>query len=298
MHKCIVSILVAALCFAPTAPADEPKPATSMLGTDAGQVRDDNGLKMKFVWCPPGLFSVYHERPVILELKPDRPVVKWEQVPIRVFLSHGYWLGKFEVRQSEWIEVMRTTPWKSNERAKTGDDFPANCVSWDDAIEFGAELTKRERDSGRLPMDWEYTLPTEAQWERACRAGTETAYCFGEEPTQLGEYAWFEKNAGEKGMQYARPVGQKRANPWGLHDMHGNVWELCRDSWQEKVPGGKDPFIGQGSLRVFRGGCSASPAAACVSAARLPTPPAETDRDPGFRVALTPVRPAVDSSAK
>jgi formylglycine-generating enzyme required for sulfatase activity len=101
-----------------------------------------------------------------------------------------------------------------------------------------------------LPNGWEYRLPTEAQWEYACRAGTTTTYCFGDDPKQLGDYAWYKDNAEAR----THAVGQKKANAWGLHDMHGNVWEWCRDAYQGKLPGGEDPEVRAGSYRVFRGG--------------------------------------------
>src|SRR5437762_9291015 len=104
-------------------------------------------------------------------------------------------------------------------------------MSWNrptKSVEFCRKFTQDERDAGRLPETWEYTLPTEAQWERACRAGSESRYCFGDDPAKLGDYAWIRGNASEAGERYAHRVGRKKPNNWGLHDMHGNVWEWCR----------------------------------------------------------------------
>jgi formylglycine-generating enzyme required for sulfatase activity len=151
--------------------------------------------------------------------------------PVKVFVTTGYWLGKYEVTQAEWKQLMRTEPWKGKNPTKDGDDSPATYVSWDDAMAFCRKLTEQERQSGRLPSDWEYNLPTEAQWERACRARAQTKFSFGDDASKLGEYAWFNGNAGNAGEQYAHRVGQKKPNPWGLCDMHGNVWEWCRDDY-------------------------------------------------------------------
>src|SRR5204862_5401056 len=132
-------------------PAKAEKPATdSMLGKQAGDARNDNGLKMKLVWCPPGVFPMGQE-----------PVVK----PVKVVLTRGYWLGKYEVTQPEWRSVMETQPWQGMRNVKEGDDFPATSMLWDEAMEFCRKLTDRERQLGRLPKEWEYTLPTDAQWE-------------------------------------------------------------------------------------------------------------------------------------
>ena len=99
-------------------------------------------------------------------------------------------MGKYEVTQEEWDRVMGTTPWKGSQLVKEDARFPATFVSWEDATEFAAKLTTQERQAGRLPAGWRYTLPTEAQWECACRAGTQTAYGFGSDAARLSDYAW------------------------------------------------------------------------------------------------------------
>jgi len=130
-------------------------------------------------------------------------------------------------------------------------------------------------------------LPTEAQWEYACRAGTATRFSFGDDESALADYGWFGGNVG--GEQYAHGVGQKRANPWGLYDMHGNVGEWCRDWYEATLSGGNDPerSVG-GSSRVLRGGGWVGPARHCRSAIRGKRPPANRDPYLGFRVALNP----------
>ena len=163
-----------------------------------------------------------------------------EKDRVKVFLTQGYWLGRYEVTQSEWKEVMQTEPWKGKDSMKEGADYPATFVSWNDATDFCGKFTEQERDAGRLANGWEYTLPTERQWERACRAQTETKYSFGNDESKLGDYAWFDDNTGNDGEDYAHQVGQKKPNPWGLCDMHGNVWEWCHDVYAKLRSGPLD----------------------------------------------------------
>jgi formylglycine-generating enzyme required for sulfatase activity len=156
-------------------------------------------------------------------------------------------------------------------------------------------LTEQERLAGRLPSEWEYTLPTEAQWERACRARTETKFNFGDDESKLGDYAWFRDNAFKAGEPYAHRVGQKTANPWGLCDMHGNVWEWCRDIYTEKLPGGRDPEVKRAgktgrSNQVIRGASWGDGAGYCRSAFRLRDSPGDRNGILGFRVALSAVQ--------
>ena len=140
-----------------------------------------------------------------------------------VTLTKPFLLGVHEVTQGQWQAVMGTTPWKGKQYVKEGDDYPATYVSWNDAVEFCRKLSEKE--------GLEYRLPTEAEWEYACRAGTTTAYSFGDDASELGEYAWYRENAWDAGQKYAHTVGQKKPNPWGLYDMHGNVWEWCEDRY-------------------------------------------------------------------
>jgi formylglycine-generating enzyme required for sulfatase activity len=134
-------------------------------------------------------------------------------------------------------------------------------------------------------------LPTEAEWEYACRARARTAYCFGDDQSKLGDYAWFHDNASNAGRQNAQQVGQKTANPWGLCDMHGNVNELCRDRYTEKLPGGVDPEAKEGTDRVYRGGSWGDDASRCRSASRYyRVPPDRGFFFLGFRPVLSAVR--------
>jgi formylglycine-generating enzyme required for sulfatase activity len=270
-----------------------PNPGASdkFIGKEAGQVRDDNGLKMKLVWCPPGKFTMGSP-----PSEKDRKINNNDEDKVIVTLTNGFWLGKYEVTQSEWKQVVQTEPWKGIRFTKEGEDFPATCVSWDDATDFCRKLTEQERQAGRLPEGWEYTLPTEVQWERACRARTETRFSFGDDESKLGEHGWFRDNAWDADEKYAHRVGEKKSNPWGLFDMHGNVWEWCRDAYAEKLPGGRDPEVKadektKGSLRVYRGGSWLFVAAGCRSGSRYWSPPVNRYYFVGFRPALSCVQP-------
>lgn len=288
----LFAFIMAAVCFlSPTESKadkqDKAKKATAdpMVGKEAGQVRDDNGLKMKLVWCPAGKFTMGSPK--------SEAGRQNDEEQVEVTLTKGYWLGKYEVTQAEWKQMMATEPWKDKDATKEGKDFPVTWVKWDDAMEFCRMLTEREHKAGGLPEGWEYRLPTEAQWERACRAGTQTKFSFGDDPPELGEYAWFVDNTAGAGERYAHQVGRKKRSPWGLHDMHGNVWEWCRDYYSEKLPGGHDPEVSVKALdRVLRGGCWRNEAADCRMAVRFWYSPVTRLDIIGFRVALSSVQPA------
>ena len=155
-------------------------------------------------------------------------------------------------------------------------------MTWDDATDFCKKLTAIEREAGTLKANEEYRLPTEAEWEYACRAGTTTAFSFGDDESKLGEYAWFKDSA----LNYAPKVGLKKPNPWGLHDMHGNVFEWCSDCADSTLHGGTDP-VGPngGSYRVIRGGSWRFIPGDCRSAYRNGSDPSYRGSSLGFRVA-------------
>jgi len=148
-----------------------------------------------------------------------------------------------EVTQSVWTKIMGTTPWTNQLYLKEDANCPAAYISWNDCASFCAITGLR--------------LPTEAEWEYACRAGSSTIYCFGDSAAELGDYAWFDGNADKKGDQYAHPVASKKPNAFGLFDVHGNVYEWCHDI-----------FKSNSSLRARRGGCWDRNAVACGSAIR------------------------------
>jgi formylglycine-generating enzyme required for sulfatase activity len=188
----------------------------------------------------------------------------------RVTIGKPFYMGKHEVTEAEWVAVTGTFP--STSRA--GADYPVKNTSWDDATEFCRKLSRKV---GR-----EIRLPTEAEWEYACRAGTRTTYGFGDSAEQLGDYAWFGTNSGGK----IHPVGARKPNAWGLYDMHGNVWEWCQD-WYDRYPGStaaREDF-GQ-RLRMMRGGSWVTDLEMCRAAFRGAGVPDDryTD-DRGVRVA-------------
>jgi formylglycine-generating enzyme required for sulfatase activity len=308
----IVSMLLIAVTWLSSAAAcrsDEPaageKPqAGPMIGTKAGQVRDDNGIKLELVWCPAGKFkmgSPESEKGRSMYSPGDGPSYT-DEYQVDVTLTRGFWLGRYEVTQDEWRRVIGTEPWKSKEAefVNQGANTPAMYVTWDDANEFCRKLTGRERDAGRLPADWGFTLPTEAQWEYACRAGTTTAFFFGNDESKIHQHGWCrdDRLARRRGHrdcwvprsdEWARPVGGGKPNPWGFSDMHGNVNEWCRDRYRIELPGGDDPELtnDQGGSRVIRGGSWYDDAQGCRSAKRSWHNPRTGGNSIGFRVSLT-----------
>jgi formylglycine-generating enzyme required for sulfatase activity/tRNA A-37 threonylcarbamoyl transferase component Bud32 len=202
---------------------------------------------MRFVWCPPGTFRMGST---------DTPPPDANESPVDVRLTLGLWVGECEVTQSQWQAVMDTEPWKEFQDHRAAPNNAASHVTWTEANEFCCKLTESERMAGSIPSDWEFRLPTEAEWEFFCRAGTTSKYSFGDDATQLSEYAWWRDNADAKGEKYAHEVGQLKPNPWGLYDVHGNVYEWCQDVYAGSLPGGVDPLItapDEGN-RVSRGG--------------------------------------------
>ena len=132
-------------------------------------------------------------------------------------------------------------------------------------------------------------LPTEAEWEYACRAGSKTPFCYGDDASQLGQYAWYSGNAGDQGEKYAHAVGQKQPNAWGLRDMHGNVFEWCQDWYADSyartdVRDPKGPASGK--YPVLRGGSWRNPALHCLAAKRNRVDPDHRGSDIGFRVVV------------
>jgi len=180
---------------------------------------------------------------------------------------------------------MGTTPWVGQTNVVTDPRYPAVWVSWDDAQGLVAELNEATEGTGS------YRLPTEAEWEYACRAGTTTRWSFGDSEAQLRDYAWYMATALAVGEPWAHEVGQKLPNPWGLHDMHGNVWEWCQDlygSYESGAltdPGG--PAVGDPPLRVRRGGRFTLEARDTRSAKRSGYPPESKRNYLGIRLLRT-----------
>jgi formylglycine-generating enzyme required for sulfatase activity len=243
-------------------------------------------LSMEMLWVKPGTFEMGSP-----SSEKDRLDA---ETPHTVTLTEGYWLGKHEVTQSQWERVMGSNP----SRYK-GGDRPVEAVSWAEVTSFCAKLTASERAAGRLPAGMTYQLPTEAQWEYACRAGTKTAFSFGEAAGELHRHAnyadvntdfdWSDK-AHDDGYENTSPVGSYKANGWGFYDMHGNVNEWCAD-WYGDYPTGaaRDPVgPADGSARVTRGGSWGTTANLARSAYRFRNVPAFSYIYLGFRLSLRP----------
>lgn len=272
-------------------PADKPSKAalhSAFCGLKAGDEREIAGVKL--CWCPPGKFRMGspHSEP---ERRPGE-----EQVD--VILTHGFWLGTYEVTQSQWKQVLGKLPGELTAELPAGDDYPVGNVNFAEAEEVCHRLTELGRQSADLPKDWEFRLPTEAQWEYACRAATTTATAFGD--TLSSKQANFQGNpynGAERGpsLKRAARVGSYPANAWGLRDMHGNSFEWCRDWYHARLPGGTDPDLyaakdsatrgeNGGLSRVRRGGCWADEGWPCRSAFRLRFEPERRYDHIGLRV--------------
>ena len=239
--------------------------AESDITTEGDVTTNSIGMKLKLI--PAGTFMMGSEDGD----SDEKPVHQ-------VTLTRPFLLGVYEVTQEQYERVMGVNP-----SDFLGSDNPVDRVSWEDAVEFCQKLSAlpQEKRAGHV-----YRLPTEAEWEYAFRAGTTTKYSFGDDESQLGEYAWFGDNAGKK----THPVGEKKPNAWGLYDMHGNVWEWCQD-WYGGYPSVAvtDPTgASTGSLRVFRGGGWHGPAEFCRSAARNGLSPSYRSHNDGFRVTCVP----------
>ncbi len=236
-------------------------------------VETTNSIGMKLTVIPPGEFKMGEG-----------------EAAVDVTLTKPFRFGLHEVTQGQWKTVMGTEPWKGREFVHEGENVAATHVSWTEATEFCHKLTDRERIAGTLPKDWEYSLPTEAEWEYACRAGTTTKYMFGDADSDLSKYAWYDSNAKNAGEAYAHEVASKKTNPWGLYDVHGNVSEWCPNYWHgdalQRGTDSKGPS--ERSDRVYRGGSWNISAGGCRSASRGKSAPSSRYEYVGFRVALSP----------
>jgi len=226
-----------------------------------------NSMGMKLVLIPTGEFLMGSP-------DGDPSAFAGEQPQHGVRITKPFYLGVTAVTQEQYEGVMGTNP----SRFK-GAQLPVEDVSWDDAVAFCRKLGSQERLS--------YRLPTEAEWEYFCRAGSTSQWCFGDDESLLEEYAWYEKNSGHT----THPVGEKKPNGWGLHDMHGNVWEWCSDWYGTYAATALDDPRGPmaGSFRVIRGGSWYYGARYCRSAHRSRGTPGSRYNSLGFRLACSSV---------
>jgi formylglycine-generating enzyme len=256
-----------------------PTRVNSFAGSNAGEERKIAGAQV--CWCPPGTFVMGSPTNEV-ERRPDE-----DQVQVR--LTRGFWMGKYEVTQGDWKRVIGDLPGELTFELPAGDDLPVGNVNFAETQEFCRKLTELARASGELPKDWEFRLPTEAQWEYACRAGTTTATSFGDRlSSKQANFSGEPYNGAEPGpsLHRAAKVGSYPPNAWGLHDMHGNTFEWCRDWYHPKLPGGIDPDLYEkaGRSRVRRGGAWADHGWPCRSAFRLRFEPERRYDHIGFRV--------------
>jgi formylglycine-generating enzyme required for sulfatase activity len=240
------------------------------LGTPV-EITNSIGMQLKLI--PGGKFQMGSP-----DSEPDRDDDETRHL---VKISRPFYLSVHGATQQQYEKVMGTRPWQGKNFVKEGADYPAVYVNHDDAAEFCRRLSGQE--------GVEYRLPTEAEWEYACRAGTTTAYSSGDDESKLGQHAWYYRNAWLIDEKYAHRVGQKLPNPWGLYDLHGNVHEWCQDWYgpygSQQVA--SDPMgPTEGDRRVLRGGSIGSLSSFVRSASRFYGLPANRD-NLGFRVART-----------
>ena len=220
------------------------------------------GAELEVVWIEPGVFQMGAPESEInetidwcVDLGESRSTcveLFGAEGPLHeVEISQGFYLGKYEITQGQWEAVMGTTPWAGEDYVQEHSSHPAVYISWYDVQAFIGRLNAAAGDSL-------YRLPSEAEWEYACRAGTTTRWSLGDDVSQLTDYAWYWGNAWHVGERYAHAVGLKRPNAWGLYDMHGNVYEWVQDwygrDYYNSSPRVDPPGPDIGSARVLRSG--------------------------------------------
>ena len=223
-------------------------------------------LDLEMIWVKPGTFTMG---------SPTSENGRFgDETQHQVTLTNGFYLGKYEVTQAQWARVMGNNP-----SSFKGADRPVEEVSWNDAVEFCKKLTEIEKKAGRLAQGMSYQLPTEAQWEYACRAGTSTKYSWGDSISSSN--ANYDEN-----VEQTTTVGYYPANSWGFYEMHGNVWEWCADWYDDYASGSLTDPIGpaSGSDRVFRGGSWRDTGPVLRSATRSYYFPSYRSYSVGFRV--------------
>jgi len=260
--------------------AEEPRAARMLLpelglvdaGIDAcglwGEL-EVGGVRQRLRWIQPGTY---------LRGSPEDEADRWadEGPQHPVFISRGFWLGDTPVTQALWKAVTGETP-----SFFEGPTRPVECVSWDEAQAFCAAL-------GQHCPNLAARLPTEAEWEYACRAGTTGPHWLANEDGDLGEIAWYADNS----ERQTQPVGRLAPNPWGLYDMLGNVWEWCQDAWSRYEP--EPAEESDGRHRLIRGGSWDDRARNVRAAARGRSVPGYLDDDIGLRIAVDPIEEGSD----
>ncbi len=232
------------------------------------------GETMEMVWIAPGTFRMGSPS--------SEPGRREDEGPFHErFISKGFYLGKYEVTQAQWISVMEWRPWlgKDEKYVKEGPEIPAVCISWTDAQQFVDRMNAAE---GREV----YRLPNEAEWEYASRAGTTTRWSFGENEGLLKQHAWYFTPPDRPGKDRAQKVGMKRPNPWKLYDTHGNVWEWVQDKYGPNLTRIRADSTAPDThaYRVLRGGAFSTLASSTRSASRYGYDPLGRISSVGFRI--------------
>jgi formylglycine-generating enzyme required for sulfatase activity len=264
------------------------QPASSFGATKPGEQRSVDGIALR--WCPPGRF--------VMGSPPGEAGHRPDEAQVEVTLTRGFWIAAYETTQGEWQRIVGSFPDKQpTADAGKGDRFPVYWINFEEAEAFCRAITGRARASRAIPARWEFRLPTEAQWEYACRAGTSTATSFGNRlAREQANFGGEPLNgaAGGPALHRASPVGSYPANPWGICDMHGNIFEWCRDWYHARLPGGVDPDLRDtrgtanrdGTYSRVRRGGAWDDEAACRSAFRLRYEPERRADHIGFRVVV------------
>ena len=205
-------------------------------GAQPGEVRELTALGLKFCWCPAGSF--------LMGSRIDAPGHLNNEGPFEATICKGFWIQQTESTQAQYEQLMGPNP-----AYFQGQEKPVESVTWTEASEFCRRLSQlpSEKAAGNS-----YRLPTEAEWEYACRAGSTTEFSFGDDETELDSHGWYSLNSG----RMTHPVGQKQPNSWGLHDMHGNVSEWCLDFYGDYPQQPTTDPVGPetGGKRNLRGG--------------------------------------------
>jgi formylglycine-generating enzyme len=258
-----------------------------------------NALATNMVWISPGTF--------VMGSPDDEALRGADETQHTVTLTRGFFMGKYLVTQGQYLSLLHTNPsyFTTNNGYPLNLNRPVEQASWVDATNYCAQLTQQQQLAGWVPTNWVYRLPTESEWEYACRAGTTTAFNFGDaiHGGMANFYTYDECDASIGDIYVPNPVvaylartttvGSYEPNAWGLYDMHGNLWEWCRD-WYGTYPTGSvsDPQgPASGSFRVMRGGSWSDYGSDCRSAIRVVSYPPQRNLLIGFRVVLAPSGP-------
>lgn len=285
-RRCVLLLAVGVIVGFPVHGAEASRTQRPFAGIAPGAERTVAGVKL--CWCPAGRFTMGSP-----STEPER---RPDETQVDVTLTKGFWMAKYETTQGDWKRVAGALPGPLTDQLPAGDALPVGNVNFAEAESYCRKLSELGWRSGELPREWEFRLPTEAQWEYACRAGTTTATAFGDSLShRQANFGGVPYNGGAAGtpLHHAAPVGSYPANAWGLHDMHGNTFEWCRDWYHPSLPGGVDPdlYSVAGSSRVRRGGAWTDDGWPCRSAFRLRFEPERRYDHIGFRVVIVQIAP-------